>query len=50
MKSSTSGSVEFVGMSLDRPTRFIRLLQTHSLRIVSGTNVDLPIRRTKLII
>ena len=28
MKSSTSGSVEFVGMSLDRPTRFIRLLQT----------------------
>ena len=28
MKSSTSGSVEFVRMSLDRPTRSIRLLQT----------------------
>ena len=28
MKSSTSGSVRFVGMSLDRPTRSVRLLQT----------------------
>ena len=28
MKSLTSGSVEFVLMSLDRPTRSIRLLQT----------------------
>ena len=28
MKISTSGSVKFVRMSLDRPTRSIRLLQT----------------------
>ena len=28
MKSSTSGSVKFVWISLDRPTRSIRLLQT----------------------
>ena len=28
MKSLTSGSVEFVWMSLDHPTRSIRLLQT----------------------
>ena len=28
MKSSTSGSVEFVRMSLDRPTGSIRLLRT----------------------
>ena len=28
MKSSTSGSVEFVWMCLDHPTRSIRLLQT----------------------
>ena len=28
MKCSTSGSVEFVWMSLDHPTRSIRLLQT----------------------
>ena len=28
MKSSTSGSVKFVQMNLDCPTRFIRLLQT----------------------
>ena len=27
MKSSTSGSVNFVVMNLDRPTRCIRLLQ-----------------------
>ena len=28
MKSSTSGSVNFVWMSLDRPTRSIRLIRT----------------------
>ena len=28
IKNMTSGSVEFVWMSLDRPTRSIRLLQT----------------------
>ena len=27
MKSSSSGSVKFVGMSLDRPTRSVRWLQ-----------------------
>ena len=38
-------------MSLDRPPRSIRLLQTdiERLKIVSGTNVDLHMRRTKLI-
>ena len=40
MKSSTSGSVKFVGMSLDRPTGSFRLKQTdiERLKIVSGTN------------
>ena len=44
MKSSTSGSVKFVWISLDRPSRRIE-----RLKIVSGTNVDLHMRRTKLI-
>ena len=40
MKISTYGSVNFVsGMSLDRPTRSVRLLQL----------IDLHMRRTKLI-
>ena len=51
MKSSTSGSVEFVRMSLDRPTGSIRLLRTDRTlqdRLVVR-NVDLHIRQTKLI-
>ena len=35
MKSSTSGSVNFVWMSLDRPTRSIRLIRT-----ADGTSED----------
>ena len=52
MKSSTFGSVKFVWMNLDRPTRFVRLLQTDSLqrvKIVSGTSIDLHTQRAKLI-
>ena len=50
MKSSTSGSVKFVWMSLNRQTRSIHLLQTHissedSRKIVGGKNVDLHMRR-----
>ena len=40
MKSSTSGSVKFVWMSLDRPTRSIRTS-------ASGTYVDLHMQRTE---
>ena len=36
MKSSTSGSLKFVWMSLDRPTRSIRLLQTDRRRSSPG--------------
>ena len=39
MKSSIFGSVKFVWMSLDYPTRSIRQLQT--LKIVSRINVDI---------
>ena len=52
MQSSTSGSVKFVRIILDRPTRCIRLLQTDSLqrvKIVSGGSVDLYTQRAKLI-
>ena len=37
-------------MSLERPTRSIHLYQTNTerLKIVSGTNVDLHMRQTKL--
>ena len=49
--SSTSGSLKFVYMSLDRPTRSIRLLQTDTTskdRLQIKKNVDLHMRRTKL--
>ena len=39
--------VKFVSMSLDYPTRSIRQLQT--VKIVSRTNADLFMRRTKQI-
>ena len=42
MKSSTSGSVKFVWMSLDLPTRSLE-----RMKIVSETNVDLHTRWTK---
>ena len=41
--SSTSGSVKFVWISFDRRTRSIRL------KVISEANVDLYMRRTKLI-
>ena len=49
--SSTSGSLKFVWMSLDRPTRSIRLLQTDRTskdRLQIKKNVDPHMRRTKL--
>ena len=49
--SSTSGSLKFVWMSLDRPTRSTRLLQTDRTskdRLQIKKNVDLHMRRTKL--
>ena len=46
MESLTSGSVKFAWMSLDRPTRSIRLIER--LKFVSGTNVDLHMRRTNV--
>ena len=52
MKSSTSGSVKFVGMNLDRPTRCVRLRQTDSLecvKIVSVRSVDLHAQQAELI-
>ena len=50
MKMSTSSSFTFVGMSLDHLKRSIRLSrQIERLKIVSETNIDLHIRRTKLI-
>ena len=42
MKSSTSGSVTFVSMSLDRPTRSSHLLQT------DRTSEDRPLRQTSI--
>ena len=45
MTSSTSGSVNFFWMSLDRPTSSLRLLQKKN---ISG-NVDLYMRQTKVI-
>ena len=49
MKRSTPGSVKFVWKSLNLTTYSIRLLQKLRLKIVSETNGDLHIRRTKLI-
>ena len=51
MKSSTSGSRKFVWMSLDLPTRSIRVLQTDrtSEDRPRGTDVDLRMGRTRLI-
>ena len=50
MKSSTSGSVKFVCISLDRPTRpSVCFRRIERLKIVSGTNLDLHVRGTTLI-
>ena len=51
MKSSTSGSRKFVWMSLDLPTRSIRVLQTDrtSEDRPRDTDVDLRMGRTRLI-
>ena len=42
MKSLTSGSVKFVSMSLDRPTRSSHLLQTDRM------SEDRPLRQTSI--
>ena len=50
MKSAMSGSVKFIWMSLDRHVLSVCFRQIEYLKIVLGTNGDLHMQQTKLIL